>query len=54
MNYSEKLLDHYNHPRNMGSLDKADPHVGTGIVGSPECGDATSTRTLLLPSVAFS
>ncbi len=39
MNYSEKLLDHFNHPRNMGSLDKDDPHVGTGVVGSPECGD---------------
>ena len=39
MAYSEKVLDHYNHPRNVGSLDKADPNVGTGMVGAPECGD---------------
>ena len=39
MTYSEKVLDHYEHPRNVGSLDKADPSVGTGIVGAPECGD---------------
>src|SRR5262245_24414115 len=39
MAYSDKVLDHYNNPRNMGSLDKSDPHVGTGVVGAPECGD---------------
>jgi nitrogen fixation NifU-like protein len=39
MTYSDKVLDHYEHPRNVGSLDKADPRVGTGIVGAPECGD---------------
>lgn len=39
MAYSEKVIDHYNNPRNMGSLDKNDPQVGTGIVGAPECGD---------------
>jgi len=39
MAYSEKVIDHYNNPRNIGSLDKADPKVGTGIVGAPECGD---------------
>ncbi|MBL8293426.1 MAG: Fe-S cluster assembly scaffold IscU [Bryobacterales bacterium] len=39
MAYSDKVLDHYNHPRNVGSLDKASPQVGTGIVGAPECGD---------------
>jgi nitrogen fixation NifU-like protein len=39
MAYSDKVLDHFNNPRNMGSLDKADPDVGTGIVGAPECGD---------------
>ena len=39
MTYSEKVLDHYEHPRNVGSLDKNDPHVGTGVVGAPECGD---------------
>ena len=39
MNYSDKVIDHFNNPRNMGSLDKADPNVGTGVVGAPECGD---------------
>ena len=39
MAYSDKVLDHYNNPRNVGSLDKKSPQVGTGIVGAPECGD---------------
>ena len=39
MAYSEKVLDHYEHPRNVGSLDKQDKDVGTGVVGAPECGD---------------
>ena len=39
MPYSDKVLDHYNHPRNVGSLDKKSDKVGTGIVGAPECGD---------------
>ena len=39
MAYSDKVLDHYNHPRNIGSLDRNDPNVGTGVVGAPECGD---------------
>jgi nitrogen fixation NifU-like protein len=39
MAYSDKVLDHYNNPRNVGSLDKNDPTVGTGMVGAPECGD---------------
>jgi nitrogen fixation protein NifU and related proteins len=39
MAYSDKVLDHYNNPRNVGALDKAKPTVGTGIVGAPECGD---------------
>jgi len=39
MAYSEKVLDHYNNPRNVGSFDKSDSRVGTGIVGAPECGD---------------
>jgi len=37
--YSEKVLDHYNHPKNVGSMDKTSPDVGTGLVGAPECGD---------------
>ncbi len=39
MSYSDQIIDHYQHPRNVGSLDKNDPNVGTGIVGAPECGD---------------
>lgn len=39
MAYSEKLLEHFKNPRNMGSLDKNDKSVGTGMVGAPECGD---------------
>ena len=39
MAYSDKVLDHYQNPRNVGSLDKDDPNVGTGVVGAPECGD---------------
>ena len=39
MVYSDKVIDHYNNPRNVGSLDKNAKNVGTGIVGAPECGD---------------
>src|SRR5678815_5524788 len=39
MAYSEKVLDHYENPRNVGSLDKGDESVGTGLVGAPACGD---------------
>ena len=39
MAYSDKVIDHYNRPRNVGSLDSKDKRVGTGIVGAPECGD---------------
>ena len=39
MAYSEKVLDHYEHPRNVGALDNNDPSVGTGMVGAPACGD---------------
>ena len=39
MAYSDKVLDHYNNPRNVGSLDKQADDVGTGVVGAPECGD---------------
>jgi len=37
--YGDKVMDHYEHPRNVGSLDKEDPNVGSGLVGSPSCGD---------------
>jgi nitrogen fixation protein NifU and related proteins len=39
MAYSDKVIDHYNNPRNVGSMSKEDPNVGTGLVGAPECGD---------------
>ena len=39
MAYSDKLIDHFENPRNVGSLDKNDPKVGTGLVGAPACGD---------------
>ncbi|MCS7074846.1 MAG: Fe-S cluster assembly scaffold IscU [Bacteroidia bacterium] len=39
MAYSEKVIDHYNNPRNVGTLDKNSKNVGTGLVGAPECGD---------------
>ena len=39
MAYSDKVIDHYNEPRNVGSFDKNDDAVGTGLVGAPECGD---------------
>ena len=39
MAYSDKVLDHYNNPRNVGKMDMKDPNVGTGMVGAPACGD---------------
>ena len=39
MAYSDKVVDHYENPRNVGTLDKSDPNVGTGLVGAPACGD---------------
>ena len=49
MAYSDKVLDHYNHPRNVGSLDKSDPTVGTGVVGAPECGDVMKLQIQVGP-----
>ncbi len=49
MAYSEKVLDHYNNPRNVGSLDKNDPTVGTGMVGAPECGDVLKLQLKVNP-----
>ena len=49
MPYSDKVLDHYSNPRNVGSLDKSDPHVGTGIVGAPECGDVMKLQIRVNP-----
>ena len=49
MAYSNKVLDHYNNPRNVGSFDKADVNVGTGIVGAPECGDVMKLQIKVNP-----
>jgi nitrogen fixation protein NifU and related proteins len=49
MAYSEKVIDHYENPRNVGSLDKASPNVGTGIVGAPECGDVMKLQIQINP-----
>jgi nitrogen fixation NifU-like protein len=49
MAYSDKVIDHYNHPRNVGSLDKKDPNVGTGLVGAPECGDVMKLQIKINP-----
>ena len=49
MAYSDKVLDHYNNPRNVGSMDKNDPRVGTGMVGAPECGDVMKLQVKVDP-----
>jgi nitrogen fixation NifU-like protein len=49
MAYSDKVIDHYNNPRNVGSLDKKDPSVGTGLVGAPECGDVMKLQIKINP-----
>lgn len=49
MAYSDKVIDHYENPRNVGSLDKKDPNVGTGLVGAPECGDVMKLQIKIDP-----
>ena len=49
MAYSEKVIDHYENPRNVGSLDKKDQSVGTGLVGAPECGDVMKLQVKINP-----
>ena len=49
MAYSEKVVDHYNDPRNVGSLDKNDKYTGTGLVGAPECGDVMKLQIQVNP-----
>lgn len=50
MAYSDKVIDHFKNPRNMGSLDKSDPSVGTGVVGAPECGDVMKLQLKIGPN----
>ena len=49
MAYSEKVIDHYNEPRNVGSLEKDDENTGTGLVGAPECGDVMKLQIQVNP-----
>ncbi|MBS1911536.1 MAG: Fe-S cluster assembly scaffold IscU [Bacteroidetes bacterium] len=49
MAYSEKVIDHYNNPRNVGTLDISDETVGTGLVGAPECGDVMRLQLKINP-----
>ena len=49
MSYSDKVVDHYNNPRNVGTLDKASTEVGTGLVGAPECGDVMRLQIRVNP-----
>src|ERR1700733_11270390 len=49
MAYSDKVLDHYSNPRNVGSLDKNSSEVGTGLVGAPECGDVMKLQIKVNP-----
>ena len=49
MAYSDKVVDHYEHPCNVGSLPKEDPNVGTGLVGAPECGDVMRLQMKINP-----
>ena len=49
MSYSDKVIDHYNNPRNVGSMDKKDADVGTGLVGAPECGDVMKLQIKVDP-----
>src|SRR3974390_258280 len=53
MAYSDKVVDHYNNPRNVGSLPKEDPNVGTGLVGAPECGDVMKRQMKINPETNF-
>jgi len=49
MAYSDKVIDHYNNPRNVGAMPKEDPTVGTGLVGAPECGDVMKLQIKVNP-----
>jgi nitrogen fixation NifU-like protein len=49
MAYSEKVIEHYENPRNVGSMDAADPSVGTGLVGAPACGDVMKLQIKVSP-----
>ncbi len=54
MAYSDKVIDHYNNPRNVGQLDKSSSEVGTGLVGAPECGDVMRLQIKVNPTTQVS
>jgi nitrogen fixation NifU-like protein len=53
MPYSDKILEHYNNPRNVGSFSQGDANVGTGLVGAPECGDVLKLQILVNPETGM-
>jgi nitrogen fixation NifU-like protein len=53
MPYSDKILEHYNNPRNVGSFSQTDPDVGTGLVGAPECGDVLKLQIKVNPATGI-
>lgn len=53
MAYSDEVIQHYNNPRNVGSLDKSDQNVGTGLVGAPECGDVMKLQIRVNPETGI-
>lgn len=53
MPYSDKVIEHAEHPRNVGTLDKADPNVGTGLVGAPACGDVMRLQIKVDPDTGI-
>ncbi len=53
MPYSDKILDHYSNPRNVGSFSQIDPTVGTGLVGAPECGDVMKLQIRVNPATGL-
>ena len=53
MAYSEKVIEHYEKPRNVGTLDKEDPNVGTGLVGAPACGDVMRLQIRVDPETGI-
>jgi nitrogen fixation NifU-like protein len=53
MAYSNKVIDHYENPRNVGSMPKEDPNVGTGLVGAPECGDVMKLQVKVNPETGI-
>ena len=53
MSYSDKVIDHFENPRNVGSFDKGDTHVGTGLVGAPACGDVMKLQIKVNPETGI-